>query len=94
MTARTQIMMAKAMMAAVLATPLAAQCANQNSTANGPVVAQQPAPAAAAKRVIVVSLEDRKLALVEDGKVKKIYPSRWASRRRRARWAPSRSSAA
>ena len=61
------------MMAAVLATQLAAQSANQNAAANGPVVAQQPAPAAAAKRVIVVSLEDRKLALVEDGKVKKIY---------------------
>jgi L,D-transpeptidase ErfK/SrfK len=28
---------------------------------------------AVAKRVIVVSLEDRKLALVEDGRVKKIY---------------------
>jgi L,D-transpeptidase catalytic domain len=28
----------------------------------------------ATKRVIVVSLEDRKLALVEDGKVAKIYP--------------------
>jgi lipoprotein-anchoring transpeptidase ErfK/SrfK len=27
-----------------------------------------------AKRVIVVSLEDRKLALVEDGQVKKVYP--------------------
>jgi L,D-transpeptidase catalytic domain len=33
------------------------------------VVAQQPP-----KRVIVVSLEDRKLALLEDGKVKKVYP--------------------
>lgn len=32
---------------------------------------QQAAPAA--KRVIVVSLEDRKLALVEDGEVKKVY---------------------
>jgi hypothetical protein len=31
--------------------------------------AQQPPP----KRVIVVSLEDRKLALVEDGQVKKVY---------------------
>ena len=31
-----------------------------------------PAPAAP-KRVIVVSLEDRKLALVEDGQVKKVY---------------------
>ena len=28
----------------------------------------------AAKRVIVVSLEDHKLALVEDGQVKKVYP--------------------
>ena len=33
------------------------------------VDAQQPA----VKRVIVVSLEDRKLALVEDGQVKKVY---------------------
>ena len=32
---------------------------------------QQTAPAA--KRVIVVSLEDKKLALVEDGQVKKVY---------------------
>lgn len=31
-------------------------------------------PVAAHKRVIVVSLEDRKLALVEDGQVVKIYP--------------------
>jgi hypothetical protein len=31
-------------------------------------------PAKAAVRVIVVSLEDRKLALVEDGQVKKVYP--------------------
>jgi lipoprotein-anchoring transpeptidase ErfK/SrfK len=32
------------------------------------------APPDAVKRVIVVSLEDRKLALVEDGQVKKVYP--------------------
>jgi lipoprotein-anchoring transpeptidase ErfK/SrfK len=42
------------------------------------VVMGMAAAAAAAqnptKRVIVVSLEDRKLALVEDGQVKKIYP--------------------
>ena len=31
------------------------------------------APASAPQRMIVVSLEDRKLALVEDGQVKKIY---------------------
>ena len=37
-------------------------------------LAQQAAtPAAEPKRVIVVSLEDRKLALVEDGQTKKIY---------------------
>ncbi len=82
MTARTQIMMATAMMAAVLGMPSAArganQSANQNATTNEPSAAQQPKPearvqATATKRVIVVSLEDHKLALVEDGKVKKIY---------------------
>jgi hypothetical protein len=34
---------------------------------------QAPAPTAQPVRVIVVSLQDRKLALVEDGEVKKIY---------------------
>lgn len=34
---------------------------------------QAPAPAAQPVRVVVVSLQDRKLALVEDGEVKKIY---------------------
>ena len=34
---------------------------------------QQAVATAATKRVIVVSLEDRKLALVEDGQVKKVY---------------------
>jgi hypothetical protein len=51
--------------------PLAAQSANQNAATNGPAAAQEPA--AATKRVIVVSLEDHKLALLEDGKVRKIY---------------------
>ncbi|MGA3335312.1 MAG: L,D-transpeptidase [Terracidiphilus sp.] len=55
-----------AMMATVLTTQLAGQTATQQAAAN------QQAPVAA-KRVIVVSLEDRKLALVEDGKVRKIY---------------------
>jgi lipoprotein-anchoring transpeptidase ErfK/SrfK len=67
-------MVAAVPMAAVLAAPLAAQSA----TTNGPAAAQQSAldaqvPAVTTKRVIVVSLEDHKLALVEDGKVKKIY---------------------
>ena len=35
--------------------------------------AATPVQAQTAKRVIVVSLEDRKLALVEDGQVKKVY---------------------
>jgi len=67
MTARTQIMVA-AMMAAVLGTQLMAQGVTTNEPA-----AQQQTPATATKRVIVVSLEDHKLALVEDGKVTKIY---------------------
>ena len=40
------------------------------------VLGQRTSPVEAtpvAKRVIVVSLEDRKLALVEDGQVKKVY---------------------
>jgi lipoprotein-anchoring transpeptidase ErfK/SrfK len=75
MTARRHNTMA-AMMAAVLSTQLMGQSANQSAetTAQAPATAvTQPAPATAAKRVIVVSLEDRKLALVEDGQVKKIY---------------------
>jgi len=72
MTARRLNMMA-AMVAVVLAVPLAAQSASERTTTNGPAAAQQPTTAAATKRVIVVSLEDHKLALVEDGKVKKIY---------------------
>jgi len=62
-----------AMMAAVLGTQLAAQSVNQSATTNEPAAAQEQTPAAATKRVIVVSLEDHKLALVEDGKVMKIY---------------------
>jgi lipoprotein-anchoring transpeptidase ErfK/SrfK len=37
------------------------------------VESRQASAAAPVKRVIVVSLEDRKLALVEDGQVKKVY---------------------
>jgi hypothetical protein len=54
---------AAVLMTAVLAVPLAAQQPEANAQV-------QPA---ATTRVIVVSLEDHKLALVEDGKVKKIY---------------------
>ena len=62
MTAFKQNALAMVMMAAVLT----AQAAAQNSAS---------APAAAShKTVIVVSLEDHKLALVEDGQVKKVYP--------------------
>jgi lipoprotein-anchoring transpeptidase ErfK/SrfK len=37
-------------------------------------VAQAVVESAPAKRTIVVSLQDRKLALLEDGQVKKVYP--------------------
>ena len=47
---------------------MAAAAAAQKTVAQGTV----PAPATH-KRAIVVSLEDRKLALVEDGQVKKVY---------------------
>jgi lipoprotein-anchoring transpeptidase ErfK/SrfK len=49
-------------------TVLVAATATQNTLAQGTA----PVPATH-KRVIVVSLEDRKLALVEDGEVKKVY---------------------
>lgn len=77
MTARRLNLLA-AMMAAVLAAPMAAQSANQDMTTNGVADANAPETVvqvqpATTKRVIVVSLEDHKLALLEDGKVKKIY---------------------
>jgi lipoprotein-anchoring transpeptidase ErfK/SrfK len=62
--------MMAATMAAVLGTQLMAQGANQTAAKQAVNVSTERA---AAKRVIVVSLEDRKLALVEDGQVKKIY---------------------
>lgn len=72
MTARMQNRLAAAaMMMAVLAVPAAAQSATQPAAANQ--AATNQAPAAATHRVIVVSLEDRKLALLEDGNVVKIY---------------------
>jgi len=48
---------------------LATQVLAQNTPAPQQVT---PAPSAV-KRIIVVSLEDRKLALIEDGQVKKVY---------------------
>jgi hypothetical protein len=51
------LMLSKLVMVAVAAMVLVAQALAQST----------------AKRVIVVSLEDRKLALVEDGQVKKVY---------------------
>ncbi len=65
MTAR-RLNTVAAILTAVLGTQLAAQSANRTA-------AKEQTQPAAAKRVIVVSLEDRKLALVEDGQVKKVY---------------------
>ena len=54
-----------ASMAAVLGVPVIGQ--------EAAAVQTDPIQVLPAKRVIVVSLEDRKLALVEDGQVKKVY---------------------
>ncbi len=59
-------LMAAMAMGSVLAMPAITAAAQPNLTK---VQVTESTP----KRVIVVSLEDRKLALVEDGKVKKIY---------------------
>jgi lipoprotein-anchoring transpeptidase ErfK/SrfK len=66
-------------MTAALLTPLAIQCSAQAAAASQDpkIQGQEPkiqGPVATHKRVIVVSLEDRKLALIEDGKLIKTYP--------------------
>ena len=68
MKALKQMRMAAAV---AMGTLLAAQTMGQ--TVQHVEAKQQTAAAPAHKRVIVVSLEDRELALVEDGQVKKIY---------------------
>lgn len=55
--------------AVVMAAQVMGQTATTTAT-KADVVAKEQAPV---KRTIVVSLEDRKLALVEDGEVKKVY---------------------
>lgn len=57
----TGFILGRLAMVAVVATVLAAQAVAQKAEVNEP------------KRSILVSLEDRKLALLEDGEVKKIY---------------------
>lgn len=71
MTALMQSKLAMAgMLMAVLAARLTAQTVNPQEAVNR---AAEKGQAAASKREIVVSLEDRKLALLEDGKVVKAY---------------------
>jgi hypothetical protein len=60
--AMTGLILGKLAMVATLAALLAVQAMAQAAADRTP------------KRTIVVSLEDRKLALVEDGQVKKVYP--------------------
>ena len=62
-------MFSKLAMVAVAAMVMAVQAMAQKA-AEQQLAAQQNK----AQRVIVVSLQDRKLALVEDGQVKKVYP--------------------
>lgn len=59
----------------MLATEAMGQAATANAEAKTAVVesAQTTTPPVEVKRTIVVSLEDRKLALIEDGKVEKVY---------------------
>jgi hypothetical protein len=58
----TGLILSRLAMVATVAVVLAVQAMAQNAADRTP------------KRTIVVSLEDRKLALLEDGQVKKIYP--------------------
>jgi lipoprotein-anchoring transpeptidase ErfK/SrfK len=72
MTALRHNGMAMVAMALVLAVSSAAQSATKTPAATqGAAITQAATPG---KTKIVVSLEDRKLALVEDGKVVKVYP--------------------
>lgn len=59
------------LVAAVMATMFAITAAAQQTVE--PAVGQKEAVEQAEQREIVVSLEDRKLALIEDGEVKKVY---------------------
>jgi lipoprotein-anchoring transpeptidase ErfK/SrfK len=62
------------MAAAVMAAAVAAQTMAQTAPQQTETKQQATTTVTAHKRVIVVSLEDRKLALVEDGHVVKVYP--------------------
>lgn len=74
MTAQKQMRMAAAVvMGMVLAAQAMGQTAQQQTEAKQQTAPQQQTTAPAHTRVIVVSLEDRKLALMEDGQVKKVY---------------------
>jgi lipoprotein-anchoring transpeptidase ErfK/SrfK len=65
------LMLSKLAMVAVAAMVLAVRMMAQQVASQASQ--QQPTVARVPKRVIVVSLQDRKLALVEDGQVKKVY---------------------
>jgi lipoprotein-anchoring transpeptidase ErfK/SrfK len=72
MKAQKQIRLGIATTLTFLAVQALAQGAAQHAIVTPE--AKQQVPVAATNRVIVVSLEDRKLALVENGKVVKVYP--------------------
>jgi lipoprotein-anchoring transpeptidase ErfK/SrfK len=67
----TKLKLNRQAMAAGMALLLAVQTFAQSAPKPGPQ--RQVLVAGVEKRLIVVSLEDRKLALVEDGQVKKVY---------------------
>jgi lipoprotein-anchoring transpeptidase ErfK/SrfK len=66
------LMLGKLAMVMVAAMVLALQAMAQK--ASNQISQQQVSVAKENKRIIVVSLEDRKLALIENGQVKKVYP--------------------
>ena len=68
-TLMTGFILSRLVMVAAVAGILAVQAAAEGAD-SGPTAAK----ASAARRVIVVSLKDRRLALVEDGQVIKVYP--------------------
>jgi lipoprotein-anchoring transpeptidase ErfK/SrfK len=74
MTALRHNGLAMAAMTAVLVASAAGQSATAQSSAKTQASPATTAAATPSQTKIVVSLEDHKLALIEDGKVEKIYP--------------------
>jgi len=73
MESLVDVMKANGLSKWAVAVSVAAVLGSQAIAQDAAKVESTPAQTAQVKRTIVVSLEDRKLALVEDGQVKKVY---------------------